>query len=142
MRPSHPSHLLGVGSRTPLAGFGLIQEDLDFVLVRAKVEVKKVRVLVSQSCLTPCDPMDYSPPGFSVCGILQVGILEWVAIPFSRGIFLTQGSNPCLLHCRQILYHLSHQGSPGQGRRQVISRVQSNSVQTFVHPCGICSRHT
>ena len=29
-----------------------------------------------------------------------------------RGIFLTQGSNPGLLHCRQILYHLSHQGSP------------------------------
>ena len=29
-----------------------------------------------------------------------------------QGIFLTQGSNPGLLHCRQILYHLSHQGSP------------------------------
>ena len=28
-----------------------------------------------------------------------------------QGIFLTQGSNPCLLHCRQVLYHLSHQGS-------------------------------
>ena len=32
------------------------------------------------------------------------------AIPFSRGIFLTQGSNPGLLHWRQILYHLRHQG--------------------------------
>ena len=30
-----------------------------------------------------------------------------------QGIFLTQGSNPGLLHCRQMLYHLSHQGSPG-----------------------------
>ena len=39
-------------------------------------------------------------------------ILEWVAISFSRGIFSTQGSNPGLLHCRQMLYHLSHQGSP------------------------------
>ena len=29
-----------------------------------------------------------------------------------QGIFLTQGLNPDLLHCRQILYHLSHQGSP------------------------------
>ena len=33
-------------------------------------------------------------------------------MPSSRGIFPTQGSNPGLLHCRQILYHLSHQGSP------------------------------
>ena len=51
-------------------------------------------------------------PGSSVCGILQARILEWAAIPFSRGIFPTQGSNPGLLHCRQILYHPSYQGSP------------------------------
>ena len=61
---------------------------------------------------TLCDPMDYSPPGSSVHGILQARILEWVAIPFSKGIFPTQGSNPGLLLCRQILYHLSNQGSP------------------------------
>ena len=42
-------------------------------------------------------------------GILQEGMLEWVAI---QGIFPIQGSNPDLLNCRQILYHLSHQGSP------------------------------
>jgi len=47
-----------------------------------------------------------------VHGILQAGILEWVAFPFSRGIFLTQGSNPGLPHCGQILYQLSHKGSP------------------------------
>ena len=41
-------------------------------------------------------------------GILQARILEWVAMPFSRGTFLTQGSNLGLLHCRWILYHLSH----------------------------------
>ena len=40
---------------------------------------------VSQLCLTPCDLMDCSPPGSSVHGILQARILEWVAIPFSRG---------------------------------------------------------
>ena len=40
---------------------------------------------VAQSGLTLCDPMDYSPPGSSVHGILQVRILEWVAISFSRG---------------------------------------------------------
>ena len=38
-----------------------------------------------QLCLTLCDPMDCSPPGSSVHGILQSRILEWVAIPFSRG---------------------------------------------------------
>ena len=34
-----------------------------------------------QSCPTHCDPMHYSPPGFSVQGILQVRTLEWVAMP-------------------------------------------------------------
>ena len=61
----------------------------------------------SQSCLTLCDPMDYT-----VHGILQASILEWVAFPFSRGIFPTQGSNPGLPHCRQILHQVSHKGSP------------------------------
>ena len=40
---------------------------------------------VAQSCPTLCDPMDCSPAGFSVLGILQARILEWVAISFSRG---------------------------------------------------------
>jgi len=57
------------------------------------------------------DPMDCSPPGSSVHGISQARILDWVAIS-SLGIFPTQRSNPSLLHCRQILYCLSHQGSP------------------------------
>ena len=39
---------------------------------------------VTQSCLTLCDPMDCSPPGFSVHGILQARILEWISRPFSR----------------------------------------------------------
>jgi len=46
--------------------------------------------------------------GSSVHGILQARLLEWVAVPFSRGIFSTQGLNPGLLHCRQILYLLNH----------------------------------
>ena len=41
---------------------------------------------VAQSCLTLCDLMDCSPPGCSVHGISQARILEWVAIPFSRGL--------------------------------------------------------
>ena len=43
------------------------------------------KVLVTQLCSTLCDPMDCSLPGSSVHGILQARILEWVAIPFSRG---------------------------------------------------------
>ena len=42
-------------------------------------------VSVTQSCLSLCDPIDCSPPGSSVHGILQARILEWVAIPYSRG---------------------------------------------------------
>ena len=51
-------------------------------------EGKIVKVLVPQSCLTLCDPMDCSPPGSSVHGILQARILKWVAISFSRRYFL------------------------------------------------------
>ena len=102
----------------------------------------RVKVKVAQSCLTLCDPMDYT-----VHGILQAGTLEWVAFPFSRAssqprspalqadslpakpqrksrntgmgslsllqwIFLTQESNQGLVHCRWILYQLSYQASP------------------------------
>ena len=70
----------------------------------------KVKVLVAQSCLTLCNPMDYSPPGSSIHGILEAGILEWIAMPFSRGIFPTQGLNPGILHGGRILY----QGIPFQ----------------------------
>ena len=44
-----------------------------------------MKVLVSQSCPTLCDPLDCSPLGSSVHGILQARIVEWVAIPFLRG---------------------------------------------------------
>ena len=46
-------------------------------------ESESVKVLVTQSCLTLCNP--WSPPGSSVHGILHTRMLEWVAIPFSRG---------------------------------------------------------
>ena len=72
----------------------------------------KMKVLVVQLCLTIFDPRDCSLPGSSVHGIFQASTLKWVAISFSRGIFQTQGSNLGLPHCRRILYHLSHQGSP------------------------------
>ena len=73
-------------------------------------------VYVVQLGLTLCNPMDYSPPGSSAHEILQARTLERVAITSSNRIFLTQGSNPCLLHCRQILYHQTHQGSPTRAK--------------------------
>ena len=60
-------------------------------LPRVRVQasfILKVKVLVAQSGPTLCDPMDCSLPRSSVHRILQARILEWVAIPFSRGIFL------------------------------------------------------
>ena len=49
-----------------------------------------------QSCPTLCNPMDHSPPGSSVRGILQARILEWVAMPSSRG-FPDPGIEPASL---------------------------------------------
>ena len=57
---------------------------------------------VAQSCPTLCDPMDYT-----VHGILWARVLEWGAFTFSQDLL-----NPGLLHCRRVLYQLSHRGSP------------------------------
>ena len=46
---------------------------------------EKVKMLVTHSCPTLCNPMDYSLPCSSVCEILQARILEWIVIPFSWG---------------------------------------------------------
>ena len=68
------------------------------------------KVLVAQSCPTLCDPTDSSPEGSSVHEILQARILEWVAIPFSRG---SSGSRdqPHISYVssvgRPVLYHLN-----------------------------------
>ena len=67
--------------------------------------------LVTWSCPILCDPMDCSPPGSPVHGD-SPGKSTGVGCRALQGIFPTQGSNPGLPHYRQILYHLSHQGSP------------------------------
>ena len=69
----------------------------------------RTSALATQSYLNLCDPMNCNLPGSSVHRISQARVLEWVDIPF-----LTQGLNLGLLHCRKIVYHLSHQGSPGE----------------------------
>ena len=122
---------------------------------------REVKVQVTQSHPTLCDPMDYT-----VHGILQARILEWAAFPFSRGsfqprdqtqvsqiaggffnswatreaqeywrgslcllqqMFPTQKSNQGLLHCRQILYQLSCQGVPRQGREEAQEELQTGT---------------
>jgi len=59
---------------------------------------------VIQSCPTLSNPMDYSPLGFSVHGIFQARILEWVAISFSRGSSRPQDIIQFSCTGRQILY--------------------------------------
>ena len=70
-----------------------------------------------QSCLTLCNPMDCSPPGSSVHGILQARILEWVAISSPRGSSQIRDGNcisfDCCICTDSLL--LSHQGSPVVG---------------------------
>ena len=73
---------------------------------------RKKKVLVAQSCLTFCDPLDGSLLGSSVHGIFQARILEWVDHSLLQGIFPIQGLNPGLLHCRQILIPSEPQGKP------------------------------
>ena len=66
----------------------------------------KVKVLVTPLCPTLCDPMDCSPPGSFVPGILQVGILEWVVIPFSRRSSRPRDWAQVLLFGRKVMTNL------------------------------------
>ena len=65
-----------------------------------------------QACPTLCKPVDCSPPGSSVRGILQARILKWVAVSFSRGSSQPRNQTWVSYICRQILYQLSYKGSP------------------------------
>ena len=75
---------------------------------RACMSLNWLCVLVTQLCPTLCNPMDrllcpWTSPGKNI-GVGSHSLLQ--------EIFLTQGLYPGLPHCRRILYHLSHQGSP------------------------------
>ena len=64
----------------------MINDLLLQVVFRTDYSAKSgILCLIVQLFLTLCDPMDYSPPGSSVRGILQARILEWVAMSFSTG---------------------------------------------------------
>ena len=66
--------------------------------------------LVTQSCPNLCDPMDCSPPGYSVHGDFPGRNTGVDSLALLQGIFPTQVSKPGLPYCRHILYCLSHQG--------------------------------
>ena len=78
--------------------------------INTTLQGKSVKVSAAQSYPTLLQPHGLQPSRFLIHGILQARILEWVFFShvLLQGIFLTQGSNPGLLQCRQILYHLCH----------------------------------
>ena len=86
--------------------------------IQTEVSPKEKRIIWKESESVSCSvvsdsaaPWDCSPPGPSVHGILKARIVEWIAIPFSRNL-PNPGIESMSLHCRQILYYLSHQGRP------------------------------
>ena len=98
--------------------------------------LKEVNVLVAQSCQTLCDPLDCSPPGSSVHGVLQARILEWVAISFSRGY--SRSRDVTCISCigRRILYHRATWEAP------LGSMYQYNDVHRKSSDRHICRRLT
>ena len=67
---------------------------------------------VTQSCPILCNPMDCSPPGFSIHGISQARILKWVAMPSSRGSSRPRDRTHVFCIGRQILYHWPTREAP------------------------------
>ena len=74
------------------------------IKVHEETKNRTTMCLVAQSCPTLGDPMDHGVSPGKNTGVGCHNLLQ--------GIFPTRGSNPGLLHCRWILYHLRHQGSP------------------------------
>ena len=72
-----------------------------------------------QLYLTLCDPMDWTLPVSSVCGILQARLLDWVATPFSRGSSWPRDKS-VLLNCRQTLYRWTMGWGGGQSAGTLI----------------------
>ena len=109
-RNSVPKSLIGTSDQRLSFGNSILWPEGERELLSAqhclKWKVKSVKS-VPQSIL--CSPMDCSPP----CPWNSSGKNTGIGCRFLlQGIFLTQGSNPGLLPCRQILYHLSHPGCP------------------------------
>ena len=99
--------------------------------------------LVVQSCPTTCDPMDCSPPGSSVHRDSLGQNTGMGCHALLQGISPTQGSNPDLPHCRQFLYCLSHQGSPGDYIYYIITIcmfIYLIYMYIYIHICILVSK--
>ena len=101
-------------------------------------DIQSPHMSVAQSCLTLCDPMDCSLPGFPVRESFQARALEWIAIFFLRGISPAQGSNSTvlgLLRHKRILDLLSHQGSPLKYNFGFIHSSATTTLQVLCTKC-------
>ena len=78
------------------------------------------------SCLTLCDPLDDSPPGSSVPGILQAGILEWVAISFSNACMHVKSLQSCPTLCDP-----TDSGPPGTSGKELACRCRRHKRREF-----------
>ena len=82
-----------------------------------------------------CEPIDWSPPGSSVHGTSQARTLEWVAPSCSRGIFLTQGLDLCLLHWQVGFFTPEPPGATLAGPRGILrSRLETAGCSSPVRP--------
>ena len=75
----------------------------------------KLLLLLSRFSPTPCDPIDSSPPGSSVPGILQARTLEWVAISFSNACMNAKSPQSCLTVCDPM-----DSSPPGSSLRKIL----------------------
>ena len=86
--------------------------------------VSSVRLIVTPWTVALQAPCPWDSPGKNT----EVGCHSLL-----QGIFWTQGSNPGLLHCRQILYHLSHQGSPKKpSKNRKVTRYMGNTLKSII----------
>ena len=94
-----------------------------------------VRAKSLQLCPTLCDPMDHSPPGSSVHGILQARILAWIAMFTSRGFFTTSATWEAPIEGRRVLFIV---------RFQLLLKDSEEALQgkgdLFWVRCSFCSR--
>ena len=97
------------------------------ILLKYKKTLNTMDVPYAQSCPTLCHPMDCRLPGFSVHGIFQARILQWVAIPLIQGIFLTQGLKLHFLHCMTKHEFSSTHHPETKQVLHMICRVSNNS---------------
>ena len=84
-----------------------------------------------QSCPTLCDPIDGSPPGSSIPGILQARILEWVAISFSKACMHAKSFQSCLTLCDPM-----DSSPPGSSVHRILqARILEWAAISFTNNC-------